>query len=129
VVLLNLPQIRTRLTGLVATPVMPTRTAVPVVLPPVVPTPIPPPPTATALPPPPPAPALVLAIGGFAQVVNTGGSGLRIRSTPSTTGKVLAKTSDGSRLQLKEGPRNDGKRDWWRVTGFDNKGTLGWCSA
>ena len=66
-------------------------------------------------------------MGGTAQVSNTGGSGLRIRQTPSTTGKILVKMPDGARLQIKSGPRTVGSSKWWQVTGFDTKGTLGWC--
>ena len=95
------------------------------------------PPTATAqptalptLPPLPPAPPSQLTVGGGAQVTNTGGSGLRIRQAPNTTARVLAKVPDGAHLQLKAGPQQDAaKHTWWQVTGFDNKGTLGWCVA
>jgi hypothetical protein len=104
-----------------------TRTAVALFVPPTATAePPPPPPTETPAPPP-PAPVLQLAVGGTAQVGNTGGSGLRIRQTPSTTGRILVKVPDGARLQLKGGPQTTGSITWWQVTGFDTKGTVGWC--
>jgi hypothetical protein len=77
--------------------------------------------------PPPPPPPPQLTIGGTAQVGNTDGAGLRIRQTPKTNGKILIKVPDGTRLQLKAGPQVVGSTKWWQVTGFDAKGTLGWC--
>jgi hypothetical protein len=116
------------LPGFGAPTALPTAT-VAVIIPPLPPTATVPPtavPTLVPAPPPPPAPAL--AVGGTAQVVNTGGSSLRIRQAPNTTARILAKMPDGARLQLKGGPQQDAaKHTWWQVTGFDNKGTLGWC--
>lgn len=104
-----------------------TRTMVAIFVPATI-TPEPPaPPTIAPAPTPPPPVVLQLAIGGTAQVWNTDGSGLRIRQTPSTTGKILVKVPDGARLQVKDGPRVVGSNRWWQVTGFDTKGTAGWC--
>jgi hypothetical protein len=95
------------------------------------------PPSATATPeppaiapaptPPPPPPPPQLAVGGTAQVTNTDGAPLRIRQTPSLQGRILARVPEGARLQLKSGPREVGSGKWWEVTGFDTKGTSGWC--
>ena len=127
VALFLVPQIRAGLGTLTATPtprVVPaTPTMIPLVIPPL-PTDTPPPPTPA---PPPPAPALVLAAGGYAQVVNTDGAALRIRLEPNTRGRILARVPEGSRLQIHDGPVSDGERNWWRIKGFDQKGTLGWC--
>jgi hypothetical protein len=127
VVLFFVPQIRAGLDRLAATPtprtVPPTATMIPLFVPPL-PTETPVPPTPA---PPPPLPPLVLAPGGYAQVVNTDGAALRIRLEPNTRGRILARVPEGSRLQIHDGPINDGQRNWWRITGFDQKGTLGWC--
>ena len=128
VVLFFVPQIRGRLGELTATAtprtVPPTATMIPFVVPPL-PTETPAPPTPA--PPPPPSP-LVLTAGGYAQVVNTDGAALRIRLEPNTRARILARVPEGSRLQIKDGPISDGQRNWWRISGFDQKGTLGWCS-
>jgi hypothetical protein len=127
VILFFVPQIRAGLSTLTATPtprtVPATATMIPLVIIPL-PTETPVPPTPA---PPPPPPPLVLAAGGYVQVVNTDGAALRIRLEPNTRGRILARVPEGSRLQIHDGPINDGQRNWWRITGFDNKGTLGWC--
>ena len=104
-----------------------TATTVAVIVPPsVTPSPEPPPIEPAPTPPPPPPPPQ-LAVGGTAQVTNTDGAPLRIRQTPSLQGKILVRVPEGARLQLKAGPQVQAGQKWWQVTGFDTKGTLGWC--
>jgi hypothetical protein len=105
-----------------------TATSVAVIFPPTfVPDPPTPGPTDTPAPPTPPPPPPQLAVGGTAQVTNTDGVGLRIRQNPSPSGRILIKVPEGARLQIKGGPQTTGSTTWWQVTGFDTKGTVGWC--
>ena len=115
--------------GLVAhTPVPTVAPTLAALLPPPSATPTPEPPAIAPAPtPPPPPPPPQLAVGGTAQVSNTDGAPLRIRQTPSLQGRILARVPEGARLQLKSGPREAGSSKWWEVTGFDTKGTTGWC--
>ena len=53
---------------------------------------------------------------GVSQVYNTGGVGLKVYSTPSTTGTIVTTLNDGDRLMIvSSGLITDGTYRWWRV--------------
>lgn len=72
-----------------------------------------------ATPPPPP-----LSAGVQAEVFGTGADQLRVRSGPGTTYATLQIVSDGTRVQVLEGPSPADGFQWWRVQLSD--GTIGW---
>ena len=67
-----------------------------------------------------------LHIGDAVQVGNTSGQGLRVRDIPGREGKILAKFTEGSSLQIIDGPKQADGYTWWKVRGA---GGEGWCAA
>ncbi len=67
------------------------------------------------------------AASGRAQVVvNTDGSRLNIRETPTATGRILGKAADGTTLEVK-GISPD--KQWWRVTFAGGADGTAWVMA
>jgi hypothetical protein len=87
-------------------PIVPTATAQPVLLP-----------TATPQ---------GLYIGGEAIVTGTG-SALRLRSDPGLQSTTLKTVSDGTRLTILEGPRTADELIWWRLRDPAD-GAEGWAA-
>ena len=92
------------------------------------PTPIPPTPT------PQPVAPTQIEVGGYVQIVNTGGSGLSLRAGPGTNNARLTVADANSILPVVGGPKPDeeGTIDetgavytWWNVR--DSDGTEGWA--
>ena len=92
------------------------------------PTPIPPTPA------PPPVAPTQIEVGGYVQIVNTGGSGLSLRAGPGTNNARLTVAGADSTLPVVGGPKPDeeGTTDetgavytWWNVR--DSDGTEGWA--
>ena len=65
-----------------------------------------------------------LVVGGTAVVSGTEGSGLRARSGPGLTHRVLTVLPEGTNVQLLGGPVSDGQDDWYQVT--TGTGVVGW---
>ncbi len=65
--------------------------------------------------------------GSLAQVANTDGDMLRVRSAPNTDGRVIARLNPGATVTIRSGPVTD-KADitWYEVTA---SGTTGWVMA
>ena len=84
-------------------------------------------PTATPLPTPIPSPTPQgLHIGGAAMVSGTG-SALRLRSDPGLQTTTLKTITDGTRLQILEGPRQADGLIWWRLRD-PSDGAEGWAA-
>ena len=84
-------------------------------------------PTATPLPTPVPSPTPQgLYIGGAAIVSGTG-SALRLRSDPGLQTTTLKTITDGTRLQILEGPRQADGLIWWRLRD-PSDGAEGWAA-
>jgi cell wall-associated NlpC family hydrolase len=64
-----------------------------------------------------------LAVGDNAEIVNTNGDGLNLRSDPSYNSGVIAVAPEGSVVRLLDGPTSAGGINWWSV---DFKGSKGW---
>lgn len=65
--------------------------------------------------------------GSLAQVANTNGDMLRVRSAPNTDGRVIARLNPGATVTIRSGPVTD-KTDiaWYEVAA---SGTTGWVMA
>ena len=63
-------------------------------------------------------------LGATVQVANTDGTGLNIRSDPSTSGEVLSVFLDGTQVQVIDGPVEAEGFVWWQITG--NEVEAGW---
>jgi 3D (Asp-Asp-Asp) domain-containing protein len=70
--------------------------------------------------------AAELQSGSTVTVIGTEGSGLRIRSAPGIGSKVLATVTDGSRLQILDGPEAADGLEWYKVKSESN---TGWSNA
>jgi hypothetical protein len=69
-----------------------------------------------------------LATGSAAEVGGTEGEGLRVRAEPALSGGVRVVLTDGTRVQVLEGPVSaDGFR-WYRV-GYGADGATGWVAG
>jgi cell wall-associated NlpC family hydrolase len=65
-----------------------------------------------------------LAVGNNAEVVNTNGDGLNLRSDVGYGSSILTVAAEGSVVSLIDGPKQDGSgATWW---GVDYSGTKGW---
>ena len=85
------------------------------------PTPVP---SATPLP-----PEGVIYVGGFAQVVGTGGDGLRLRFNPGLEGQVRLLAGEGEIYQVLEGPQQVNDYTWWYLENPQDSERRGWAVA
>lgn len=69
-------------------------------------------------------PSGTLAVGGRAQVGNTGGSGVNVRGGSGTGFEVILVVGDQTLLEVLEGPSEADGYVWWKVRLDD--GTEGW---
>lgn len=74
----------------------------------------------------PPQPARPLQIGDQVQIVGTDGAALRIRAAPSGSSHIVTRLSEGSKLEIIDGPQQADGRTWWKVKGDSGEG---WCAA
>jgi hypothetical protein len=98
-----------------------------------------PPPTAEVVLPtdtPEPAPPSEIQVGGYVQIINTGGAGLSLRAGPGTNNARQVVAEAESILPVIDGPKDDeqGETDengavyqWWLLRNTD--GTEGWGRA
>ena len=57
-----------------------------------------------------------LKVGDSAMVVGTEGRGLRIRSGPGMSHRIVTTTAEGSTVQVVAGPVSDGDDDWYQIS-------------
>ena len=65
-----------------------------------------------------------LVVGGTAVVTGTEGRGLRARSGPGLSHRVLTVLPEGANVQLLGGPVSDGQDDWYQIN--TGAGLVGW---
>ena len=68
--------------------------------------------------------AETLAVGSPAEVTGTGGTGLNVRSSASSTGTIVGTEKDGARGIILDGPVADASFTWWQVQW--KSGVMGW---
>jgi hypothetical protein len=61
-----------------------------------------------------------------AQVVNTEGKGLRLRSQPGVGARVVGQLAEGMVVEMVAGPVQADGYEWWEVS---HQGQRGWCAA
>jgi GH25 family lysozyme M1 (1,4-beta-N-acetylmuramidase) len=71
-----------------------------------------------------PALAEALTVGSAVEVTGTGGDGLNVRSSATSSGTVVGVEKDGARGVVQEGPVASGSFIWWRVQW--KSGVMGW---
>jgi hypothetical protein len=67
-----------------------------------------------------------MAVGAYARVVNTGATGLRMRSGPGLSYAIVESLQDGDVLAVIGGPESGDGFTWWQL---QLNGTTGWCAA
>jgi len=68
--------------------------------------------------------AETLTVGSAVEVTGTGGDGLNVRSSATSSGTVLGVEKDGARGVVQEGPVASDSLTWWRVQW--KSGVMGW---
>jgi len=66
-----------------------------------------------------------LRAGDTAVVTETNSNGLRLRSGPGVSYRVVAVLDDGTRVQIMTGPVSDGDHDWYQLSA--DGGATGWA--
>ena len=72
--------------------------------------------------------AAALGISTNAWVAGTQGAGLRVHSAPLVTSNVLGTLSDGTPVQVLEGPIAADGYNWWRISAT-TPATVGWAAS
>lgn len=73
------------------------------------------------------APPTEIGLGVTVIVKGTGGAGLNLREQPTTYGKILASSKEGSKLTVIDGPRDSDGYTWWKLR--MGSGEEGWGAA
>jgi len=76
-----------------------------------------------------PPPSGDIIIGGYVQVIGTGGTGLRLRSQPGLEGDVLLLASEAEVFQVDDGPVDIDGYSWWHLVGPFETTRQGWAVA
>ena len=66
-----------------------------------------------------------LRAGDIAVVAETNSNGLRLRSGPGVSYRVVAVVDEGTRVQIMTGPVSDGDHDWYQLSA--DGGATGWA--
>lgn len=61
-------------------------------------------------------------------VVEVSSNELKAHDSPGLNATTLGTAIKGTRMAVKDGPQCVDGRNWWQVSGWDDSGTLGWCS-
>lgn len=74
-------------------------------------------------------PSNVIAVGGWVQVTGAG-TGLTVRSEPSTSGRRLTALAEGTKAHVIGGPETANGFTWWQVDNFSKTDPEleGWCA-
>lgn len=67
-----------------------------------------------------------IAVGAYVKVVNTGATGLRMRSGPGLSHSTVESLQDGDILTVIGGPESGDGFTWWQL---QRDGTAGWCAS
>lgn len=68
-----------------------------------------------------------ITVGYYAQVVETGGVGVTVRSGPNTSNNPVTVAGENAIILVLEGPTPGGTYQWWRIRLSD--GTEGWVAG
>jgi 3D (Asp-Asp-Asp) domain-containing protein len=71
------------------------------------------------------------SLGDSAVVLGTGGSGVKVRSGPGLSYNILGVVSEGTRVNVLNGPQSDGDQNWYQIQSNDGAGgrVRGWAAA
>jgi len=67
-----------------------------------------------------------IAVGAYVRVVNTGATGLRMRSGPGLSHATMETLQDGDIVAVIGGPESGDGFTWWQL---QRNGTAGWCAS
>jgi hypothetical protein len=68
----------------------------------------------------------LISVGGYVRVVNTEGTGLRMRAGAGLNLATIETLEDGDLLRVLAGPENADGFAWWQL---DHDGAVGWCAS
>ena len=68
----------------------------------------------------------VIVVGAYVRVVDTGETGLRMRSGPGLSHATMATLQDGDVLTVIGGPQSGDGFAWWQL---ERNSTVGWCAS
>jgi hypothetical protein len=68
----------------------------------------------------------LISVGGYVRVVNTEGTGLRMRAGAGLNLATIETLQDGDLLRVVAGPENADGFAWWQL---DHDGVVGWCAS
>ncbi len=74
-----------------------------------------------------PPPSTAIVVGDVVNVIGTGGDGLNIRATASTSSDILTTVAQGTALTVVGGPAEGNGLTWWNVQTAG--GVTGWAAA
>ena len=69
----------------------------------------------------------VFSVGMYVYVSNTGGDGLRIRSSAGFDGIPMYLGSEGEEFEIIEGPKINEGKIWWRIVSINIPKKIGWA--
>lgn len=67
--------------------------------------------------------------GVYVQVNGTGGSGLRLRTSPGAAGTTQSIASDGEVFSVADGPKSVDGATWWKLEAPYQSSRSGWASG
>ncbi len=67
--------------------------------------------------------------GAYVKIVNTQGSGLKIRPEPGTAGIPLFIAMDGELYMIMDGPQDQDGYIWWKLRSVEDETKEGWGAA
>jgi hypothetical protein len=68
-----------------------------------------------------------IQVGGFVQIADTEGEGLRLRRDPSLNGEIVYLGLEGEIFQVKGGPEDRDGYLWWQLVAPLNADRTGWA--
>ena len=69
----------------------------------------------------------VFSVGMYVYVSNTGGDGLRIRSSAGFDGIPMYLGSEGEEFEIVEGPKINESKIWWKIVSISTPKKIGWA--
>ncbi len=70
-----------------------------------------------------------IGIGGYVQISNTDGEGLRVRSAPGLNGDTVFFASESEVFAVRDGPQTADNYTWWYLVASYDETRAGWAVA
>lgn len=70
-----------------------------------------------------------MRIGDYAEVMGTGGEGLRLRSAPGMNASINLLAFDNEVFQIRQGPQDADGHTWYEIVSPSDASRFGWAVA